>query len=154
MTLKELACRTIQWDSNCPRKEGFQYGSADKGSNNRPCHNVPVVCRLCIHRNKDTDWRTAIWCYNLEAHLTKEHPEYANPGKLEGVALPRVVFDSVVLTAAEEKRAGVPIRPAFTLVQEKENEVPGHSRTQKRKADAQTFVSAASLAKRVWLGVY
>ncbi|KAG1812034.1 hypothetical protein EV424DRAFT_1269338, partial [Suillus variegatus] len=108
VTLKKLARRTIQWDSNCPRKEGFQYGSADKGSNNRPCHNVPVVCRLCIHRNKDTDWRTAIWRYNLEAHLTKEHPEYANPGKLEGVALPRVVFDSVVLTAAEEKRAGVP----------------------------------------------
>ncbi|KIO04420.1 hypothetical protein M404DRAFT_143383 [Pisolithus tinctorius Marx 270] len=31
----------------CPLKESFQYASANKGSESRPCRNVPIVCKLC-----------------------------------------------------------------------------------------------------------
>ncbi|KAG2145917.1 hypothetical protein DEU56DRAFT_719768, partial [Suillus clintonianus] len=93
---------------NCPLKESFQYASASKGSENRPCRNVPVFCKLCIHQNRETDWRPAIWRYNIEAHLNEWHPEFAHPGKPYGLSLPRDMYDSMVLTPREEKRLGVP----------------------------------------------
>ncbi|KAG2737891.1 hypothetical protein P692DRAFT_20673594, partial [Suillus brevipes Sb2] len=46
VTFKESG-RSVTWESQCPHKENFQYGSANKGSDNRPCRNVPVVCKLC-----------------------------------------------------------------------------------------------------------
>ena len=76
-TLKILS-RNTQWSSQCPRMEPFQYGSANKGSNHRPCRNVPVICSLCNHPGRETDTRPAVWRYNMEAHLTERHPEYAH----------------------------------------------------------------------------
>ncbi|KAG2132413.1 hypothetical protein DEU56DRAFT_721254, partial [Suillus clintonianus] len=107
VTLKETN-RGINWETWCPRKEDFQYGSANKGSNNRPCRNVPIVCKLCVHPNREMDWKPAIWRYNLEAHLTEEHPEYAHPGKPSGASLPHDMFECMLLTPLEEKRLGVP----------------------------------------------
>lgn len=146
--LKELS-RSITCTVNCPRKEPFQYGSAAKGSNNRPCRNIPIMCRLCIHDGKETETRPAIWRYNMEAHLNEKHPEYAHPGKNDGLPLPRTVYEAMELTAAEEKKAGVPVRTVFTTILEKENAAPSNPRTQKRKANADRFVSAAVLAKRM-----
>ncbi|KAG2091941.1 hypothetical protein BD769DRAFT_1679203 [Suillus cothurnatus] len=148
LLMKETSHK-IQWESKCPCQDAFQYGSASKGSDTRPCRNVPIVCQLCIHQNRDMDWLPALWHYNFEAHLNLEHPEYAHPGKLIGLPLPGSIFQSFALTAAKEKKAGVPVRPVFTLLQkEKENTpVPAHSK--KRKANAQAFVSAATLTKRV-----
>ncbi|KAG1721780.1 uncharacterized protein EDB91DRAFT_1040248, partial [Suillus paluster] len=46
VTFKESR-HSVTWESQCPHKENFQYSSTNKGSNNCPCHNVPVICRLC-----------------------------------------------------------------------------------------------------------
>ncbi|KAG1741482.1 uncharacterized protein EDB91DRAFT_1248037 [Suillus paluster] len=148
LTLKDT-CR-MWWEMKCPRKESFQYGSAIKGSNTCPCRNVPIVCKLCVHHGQDTDWRPAVWRYNLETHLDQQHPEYAHPGKPAGALLPRNMYDALALTAAEEKKAGVPARPAFTFILEnKENQPASSSHNQKRKPTAsQTVASAASLTKR------
>ncbi|KAI6007527.1 hypothetical protein F5J12DRAFT_688138, partial [Pisolithus orientalis] len=43
----KLLTQMTQWDSKCPLKESFQYASANKGSESCPCHNVPIVCKLC-----------------------------------------------------------------------------------------------------------
>ncbi|KAG2131071.1 hypothetical protein DEU56DRAFT_740233 [Suillus clintonianus] len=154
LTFKETA-RKIMWESKCPRKETFQYGSANKGSDSRPCHNVPVVCQICVHLGRATDWCPAVWRYNLEAHIDLQHSEYAQPGRPIGLPLPRAVYDSLALTPAEEKKAGVASRPVFEFIQGKEN-IPGpdgsSAVTQKRKANAQKFSSAASVAKRVRQG--
>ncbi|KAG1764693.1 hypothetical protein EV702DRAFT_920121, partial [Suillus placidus] len=90
LLMKETS-RKIQWESKCPRQDTFQYGSASQGSDIRPCRNVPVVCQLCIHQNRDTDWLPALWRYNFEAHLNLAHPEYAHPGKLIGLPLPDTI---------------------------------------------------------------
>ncbi|KIK76389.1 hypothetical protein PAXRUDRAFT_36925 [Paxillus rubicundulus Ve08.2h10] len=122
-TSKGLAC-TI----NCPRKETLQYGTATKGSNTNPCCNVPVT------------W-PAIWRYNMEAHISLKHREYSHPGKPYGLPLPRTVFDSLILTALEENKAGVPSRTPFTNIQDKENTVPSNPHSQKCKAHAEKFSS-------------
>ncbi|KAG2129459.1 hypothetical protein DEU56DRAFT_915172 [Suillus clintonianus] len=135
VTIKKTARKT-EVECKCPHKESYQYGSANKGSDNRPCRNVPIVCKLCVHKNRDTDWR-----YNFEAHIDQEHLNMpTQPG-------PMVVI-------SQERKAGVPLRPPFLLVVEKENAplASGSSRIQKRKSDGQTFASAASLVKRVRLG--
>ncbi|KAG1732023.1 uncharacterized protein EDB91DRAFT_1007953, partial [Suillus paluster] len=46
VTFKESGC-SVAWESQCPHKENFQYSNANKGSDNHPCCNVPVVCKLC-----------------------------------------------------------------------------------------------------------
>ena len=99
--MKVLSC-SVQWSTQCPRMKPFQYGSANKGSDNCPCRNIPVICTLCHHLDKETDTRSAIWCYNMEAHLTDRHPEYAHLGKVDGLALLRDVYDAIALTRAEE----------------------------------------------------
>ncbi|KAG2033316.1 hypothetical protein BDR03DRAFT_809865, partial [Suillus americanus] len=43
VTFKESR-RSVSWELQCPHKENFQYGSTDKGSDNCPCHNVPIIC--------------------------------------------------------------------------------------------------------------
>ncbi|KAF9232942.1 hypothetical protein BU15DRAFT_28835, partial [Melanogaster broomeanus] len=104
----KITSRAVNWESRCPYKHTFQYGSASKGSDSRPCRNVPVICTLCHHPGRDTDTHPAIWRYNMEAHLNETHPEYAHPGKQKGLALPRSVYEAMVLTPLEEKKAGVP----------------------------------------------
>ncbi|KAG0694086.1 hypothetical protein DFH29DRAFT_790295, partial [Suillus ampliporus] len=106
LTFKETA-RKIMWESKCPCKETFQYGSANKGSDSCLCRNVPVICQMCVYLGCATDWCPAVWCYNLEAHIDLQHSEYAQPGRPIGLPLPRAMYDSLALTPAEEKKAGV-----------------------------------------------
>ncbi|KAG2131051.1 hypothetical protein DEU56DRAFT_757676 [Suillus clintonianus] len=146
VTFKESG-RSVTWESQCPHKENFQYGSTNKGSDNRPCRNVPVVCKLCVHQNRQMDWRPAIWRYNLEAHMNDHHPEYAHPGKPHsGLPLPTNMFDTMMLTPVEQTRLGVPPQPLFTLtvpISEKEN-IPASASGRKHKGDTQMFSAAAS----------
>ncbi|KAF9223635.1 hypothetical protein BS17DRAFT_638965, partial [Gyrodon lividus] len=39
--------RKAEWKTQCPHAHPFQYTSTYKGSDNRPCRNVPLVCKLC-----------------------------------------------------------------------------------------------------------
>ncbi|KAG1747470.1 hypothetical protein EDB19DRAFT_1587617, partial [Suillus lakei] len=108
VTFKESG-HLVTWESQCPHKENFQYRSTNKGSNNRPCRNIPVVCKLCVHQNRQTDWRPAIWRYNLKAHMNDHHPEYTHPGKPHsGLPLPTNMFDTMMLTPVKQTRLGVP----------------------------------------------
>ncbi|KAG1862949.1 hypothetical protein C8R48DRAFT_577535, partial [Suillus tomentosus] len=35
------------WETKCIYKHTFRYGSADSGSKNKPCRNLPLKCELC-----------------------------------------------------------------------------------------------------------
>ena len=81
----------------------------------------------------------------MEQHLSFFHPEYAHPGKLMGRPLPRQVFNLLYVTPLEEKKAGVPPHPMFTLIVEKENHhgEPEASTGQKRKGTGSKVLPAA-----------
>src|SRR6267154_4443296 len=105
------------------------------------------VRKICPKNQTEPDFGST----SLETHLDQQHPEYAHPGKPAGVLLPHdMYYDTLVLTAAEEKKAGVPARPEFTFIQGKENtpQATSSARTQKRKTDAQMFATATSSSKR------
>ena len=140
----KILSRSIQWSMQCPRMEPFQYGSANKGSGNRPCRNVPVICTLCAHPGKETDTRPAFWRYNMEAHLADCHPEYAHPGKVDGLPLPEDVHEATALTALEESKFGLPTHAPFTKIQQKENVWPAGVCALKRRSD--TCPSTSSVA--------
>ncbi|KIK75226.1 hypothetical protein PAXRUDRAFT_173430, partial [Paxillus rubicundulus Ve08.2h10] len=127
--------------SSCPHKETLQYGTATKGLNTDPCCNIPVVCHLCIHNRRDTETWPAIWWYNMEAHISLKHREYSHPRKPYGLPLPWIVFDSLVLTALKENKAGVPSCTLFTKIQDKESTAPSNPRSQQHKVHAEKFLS-------------
>ncbi|KAI5994112.1 hypothetical protein F5J12DRAFT_726460, partial [Pisolithus orientalis] len=134
---------TKEIDTCCIYQIPFKYGFGERGSTACPCHNVPVVCPLCVHHGRDTEFRDAVWHYNMEQHLGFFHPEYAHPGKVMGHHLPHHVFDILYIMPAKEKKAGVPARPAFTLIAEKENYRDlAVSTGQKRKGNSTRAVAA------------
>ncbi|KIJ59297.1 hypothetical protein HYDPIDRAFT_170850 [Hydnomerulius pinastri MD-312] len=148
LTLKKLA-RSIKWTSHCPRQEDFKYGNASKGSENHPCRNVPVVCLLCEHLLRETDTHNALWRYNMEAHLNEKHPEYAHPGRPDGIPLPRDMYELIHLTELEQKKADAPPRAPFSNIQDKENTAPPqstHSETQRRRRE---FCNSSSVSEEV-----
>ncbi|KAF8434060.1 hypothetical protein L210DRAFT_3649249 [Boletus edulis BED1] len=146
--------RATEVITDCPHKVPFKYGFAEKGSESRPCRNVPVVCALCPHRERDTDAKPAVWRYNMEQHLTLSHPEYAHPGKFLGLPLPLHMIGSVVLTIQEEKKFGVPAhpeRPPAHKKHESTHPLASTSSGQKRQADAGQFriiISSSNGTKR------
>ncbi|KIK77576.1 hypothetical protein PAXRUDRAFT_777212, partial [Paxillus rubicundulus Ve08.2h10] len=83
---------------NCPHAETFQYGSAIKGSDNCPCCNVPIACKLCTQHGHNTEWQPAVWHYNMEAHIDSHHPEYAHPRKPVGLPLPYNIYLSLKIS--------------------------------------------------------
>ncbi|KAF9235510.1 hypothetical protein BU15DRAFT_64772 [Melanogaster broomeanus] len=91
----------LLWTSHCLRQEDFKYGNASKGSDNRPCRNVPIVCLLCEHQLREMDTCNVTWHYNVEAHLNEKHPEYAHPGQPDGIPLPRAMYKLICLTDLE-----------------------------------------------------
>ena len=85
----------------------------------------------------------------MEAHLTERHLEYAHPGKADGLPLPQDVYDAVALTALEELKFGIPHRPSFMKIQQKENIRPAGVHALKRRSDTCPTPAAATLhAKR------
>ena len=130
--------------TNCPHKVPFKYGFAEKGSDSRPCRNVPVVCTLCPHRERETNAKAAVWRYNMKQHLNITHPEYAHPGKLLGLPLPTEMVHVVIITIQEEKKLGVPVRASHNGPSNASNHGSTHppattSSRKKRQADAGQF---------------
>ncbi|KAG1763761.1 hypothetical protein EDD22DRAFT_846226 [Suillus occidentalis] len=90
---------TITWDMKCMYQHPFRYASANVGSKNQPCRNVPLKCELChpilpLAPGKATRKTAvvpvgAIWHYNMHEHIFREHEEYMVPGQRDvGLALP------------------------------------------------------------------
>ncbi|KAF9228332.1 hypothetical protein BS17DRAFT_773513, partial [Gyrodon lividus] len=115
LSFKEMKCK-VEWKTQCPHAHPFQYTSAYKGSDNWPCRNVPLVCKLCYDKEGDTDKWPAHWQYNMKCHLNYQHSKYACPGKPNRIPLPCYVYDTIYLTSLEEKKAGMPICPPFTRI--------------------------------------
>ncbi|KAI6157457.1 hypothetical protein BKA82DRAFT_4346548 [Pisolithus tinctorius] len=89
---------------------------------------------ICVSGTEQLNASRAIWHYNMEAHLEYQHPEYSHPGKPHGLPLPHNVYDSMVLTPSEEKKAQVPLCPAFTNILEKDKaSAKVHTQSQKQK---------------------
>ena len=57
----------------------------------------------------------------MEAHLMDHHPEYAHPGKADGLPLPQDVYDTMALSNIEELKFSIPPHTPFMKIQEKEN---------------------------------
>ncbi|KIK90568.1 hypothetical protein PAXRUDRAFT_151614, partial [Paxillus rubicundulus Ve08.2h10] len=113
-TSKGITCIII---INCLHKETFQYGTATK---------------MC----------PAIWHYNMEGQLSTKHQEYSHCGRPCGLPFPKIIYDSISLTALEENKAGVPSQNLFKNVQVKENVTPSNLHTQKCKANIDKFTMA------------
>ncbi|KIM61630.1 hypothetical protein SCLCIDRAFT_121807 [Scleroderma citrinum Foug A] len=83
----------------------------------------------------------------MEAHLTDRHPEYAHPGKVDGLTLPCDVYDATALTRAEESKFRIPTHMPFMKIQEKENLQPAGICGLKRRVESHTQHSAHSSAE-------
>ncbi|KIM66106.1 hypothetical protein SCLCIDRAFT_1155388 [Scleroderma citrinum Foug A] len=57
----------------------------------------------------------------MEAHLADCHPEYAHPGKVDGLPLLEDVYEATVLTVLKESKFGIPTHAPFTKIQQKVN---------------------------------
>ncbi|KAJ7670327.1 hypothetical protein B0H17DRAFT_1209427 [Mycena rosella] len=99
--------------TNCRLAATVKYGFAERGSENTPCRNVPIVCGLCpstLTAGKESKSQPAQWRYNMEEHLARDHPEYASPRNPDGQKrLPHAVWVSMDIDKREHLAAGVPI---------------------------------------------
>ncbi|KAG2135651.1 hypothetical protein BD769DRAFT_1352760, partial [Suillus cothurnatus] len=103
--------------THCPYHTSFRWASADAGSKNRPCCNVPIKCELChptlaaVTGKKSragVPYVDAIWHYNMVEHLNESHPQYAHPKNTHGHPLPPDILNSFTLTSLEQRNAGIP----------------------------------------------
>ncbi|KAG1763515.1 hypothetical protein EV702DRAFT_1220308 [Suillus placidus] len=128
--------------TRCPYHTSFRWASANAGSKNRPCRNVPIKCELChptlapVTGKKSrtgAPYVDPIWCYNMIDHLNETHPQYAHPKKTHGHPLPPDILNSFTLTSLEQREAGIP--EVFWLVplfdSDKENHAGPSSRKRK-----------------------
>ncbi|KAJ7838286.1 hypothetical protein B0H14DRAFT_2588687 [Mycena olivaceomarginata] len=100
---------TTHVETNCALVSAFNYKPADQGSKSTPCHNVPVVCKLCFpDAPRPGASQPAQWCYNMPEHLSIAHPEYASPLNPRGTRLPHEVWVSMEVEEAEELVLGIP----------------------------------------------
>ncbi|KAJ7839544.1 hypothetical protein B0H14DRAFT_3869681 [Mycena olivaceomarginata] len=99
---------TTHVETNCALVSAFNYKPADQGSKSTPCHNVPVVCKLCFpDAPRPSASQPAQWCYNMPEHLSIAHPEYASPLNPRGTRLPHEVWVSMEVEEAEELPDGL-----------------------------------------------
>ncbi|KAK7455836.1 hypothetical protein VKT23_010871 [Stygiomarasmius scandens] len=104
--------RTYHIHSDCPFFAKIQYGRANKGSQNTPCRNVPIICDLCNHPEppRSTGQRPAVWRYNMIPHILLQHPEYRIPGDNDDgtIDLPRELAEQMTVPTEEQSRMGIP----------------------------------------------
>jgi hypothetical protein len=117
LMLKEPAGRgTTKILSSCPYFYAARYGSASKYSTARPSTNVPVVCQLCFP-SSSRDFKkpcSAIWKYEMEAHIRRAHPDFATPSNPVGKLIPRSMALALNLDPQEEEKLGVPTSTPWT----------------------------------------
>ncbi|KIK38816.1 hypothetical protein CY34DRAFT_46262, partial [Suillus luteus UH-Slu-Lm8-n1] len=103
--------------TRCPYHTSFRWASADAGSKNRPCRNVPIKCKLCHPTLAAVTGKRscagaphvdAIWRYNMIDHLNESHPQYVHPKNTHGHPLPPDILNSFTLTSLEQRDAGIP----------------------------------------------
>lgn len=113
ITITVPAKAATTWDTKCAYQHQFRYTSADVGSKNQPCRNLPLKCELCHPVLPPAPGKTtrktpivpvsAVWRYNMHEHILQEHEEYVVPGQRDaGLALPANVWKEMRLTDLEQ----------------------------------------------------
>ena len=75
--------------------------------------------------------------------MADHHPEYAHPGKVDGLPLLEDVYEATALTVLKESKFGIPTCAPFTKIQQKENVWPAGVRALKRRSDTHPSTSSA-----------
>jgi hypothetical protein len=117
LLLKEPTGRgTTKIMSACPYFYAARYGSASKYSTARPSTNVPVVCQLCFpHATRNFRQPcSAIWKYEMDAHIRRAHPDFATPSNPIGKLIPHDMAVALNLDPREEEKLGVPTSIRWT----------------------------------------
>lgn len=120
ITITVPAKATTTWDTKCTYQHQFRYPSADAGSKNTPCHNLPLKCELCHPILPPVPSKTmrkipvvpvsAVWRYNMHEHIFHEHEEYVVPGQRDvGLPLPASVWREMKLTDLEQMASCCPV---------------------------------------------
>ncbi|KAG1789917.1 hypothetical protein EV424DRAFT_1306541, partial [Suillus variegatus] len=119
ITITVPAKAATTWDTKCVYQHQFRYTSADVGSKNQPCRNLPLKCELCHPVLPPAPGKTtrktpivpvsAVWRYNMHEHILQEHEEYVVPGQRDaGLALPANVWKEMRLTDLEQTASHIP----------------------------------------------
>lgn len=164
ITITVPAKAATTWDTKCAYQHQFRYTSADVGSKNQPCRNLPLKCELCHPVLPPAPGKTtrktpivpvsAVWRYNMHEHILQEHEEYVVPGQRDaGLALPANVWKEMRLTDLEQTASRIPKtcwQPSYTPPVEigKENIPLLISRGSKRSAAPQAGPSRPSKKAR------
>lgn len=85
--------------SSCVNLVRFKYSLAETSTMQSPCSNVPRDCPLCQKQGKG---QTAVWSYNMRAHLKSRH----------GISMPEHVAQvarefSLSLDISESEKQGL-----------------------------------------------
>ncbi|KAG2124873.1 hypothetical protein DEU56DRAFT_963173 [Suillus clintonianus] len=150
ITVTVPAKAATTWDTKCMYQHQFRYASAETGSKNTPCRNLPLKCELCHPILPPAPGKTtrktavvpvgAVWRYNMHKHIFREHEEYMVPGQRDvGLPLPANVWREMKLTDLEQTASHIPKthwQPSYTPPGEigKENIPPLVSHGSKRAA--------------------
>ncbi|KAG1816584.1 hypothetical protein EV424DRAFT_1625765, partial [Suillus variegatus] len=119
ITITVPAKAATTWDTKCAYQHQFRYTSADVGSKNQPCRNLPLKCELCHPVLPPAPGKTtrktpivpvsAVWRYNMHEHILQEHEEYVVLGQRDaGLALPANVWKEMRLTDLEQTASRIP----------------------------------------------
>ncbi|KAG2357169.1 hypothetical protein BDR07DRAFT_1380312 [Suillus spraguei] len=136
ITITVPAKATTTWDTKCMYQHQFQYTSAEIGSKNTPCHNLPLKL---LHSTGDRGTSHlgfadvapgkgtrktavipvgAVWHYNMHEHIFWEHEEYMVPGQRDvGLLLPVSVWKEMRLMDLEQTASCIPKthwQPSYT----------------------------------------
>ena len=67
--------------SDCAFANKFSLKAAEKCSNNSPCTNRPVECRVC---------KLVVWSYNIQSHYERYHAGHEIPSMISEVEINRL----------------------------------------------------------------
>jgi hypothetical protein len=159
ITITMPAKAATTWDTKCMYQHQFRYASAETGSKNTPCCNLPLKCELCHPILPPALSKTmrkmavipvgAIWHYNMHEHIFWEHEEYVVPGQRDvGLPLSASVWREMKLMDLEQTASRIPKmhwQPSYTPLGEigKEN-VPLLASHGSKRAGAQAGPSRPS----------
>ncbi|KAG1837377.1 hypothetical protein DFJ58DRAFT_734422 [Suillus subalutaceus] len=98
ITITTPAKGATTWDTKCAYQHSFRYASADVGSKNQPCRNVPLKCELCYPTLPPVPGRNTRKTYSVPSQDRER----------TGVPLPASVWKEMRLTDLEQTASRIP----------------------------------------------
>ncbi|KAH7925284.1 hypothetical protein BV22DRAFT_1011487, partial [Leucogyrophana mollusca] len=97
-----------QAQTNCAYASKFHYAPSLKSTSTSPCTNVPIRCQIPGCSALVDKRHTAIWKYNMPAHILAAHKDYSPDGILPGMPIPSEMTTSMLITSEEEQWLRIP----------------------------------------------